>query len=109
MTERHSKSLKFALSVLQDDEHRDVIKEVYLFGSCARGEENYQSDIDLLVIADPKITKQQIRNLKNDVCPDDYLLPEVNLIVTDSFKDASSSNQFNKNVRRDGILLWRRS
>ena len=108
MTERHNKSLKYALSVLQDD-HRDVIEEVYLFGSCARGEENYQSDIDLLVIADPKITKQQIMDIKSDVCSDDYLLPEVNIIVTDSFKDASSSDQFNKNVRRDGILLWKKS
>lgn len=46
---RHQESLNYALSVLQSKKYSDVVREAYLFGSCARNDYSYNSDVDLFI------------------------------------------------------------
>lgn len=48
-----SKEVKKLIPVIRDYLAGQPVERAYLFGSCARGEENEKSDIDLLVTYDP--------------------------------------------------------
>jgi hypothetical protein len=49
ITQRHDQSLKHALHVLKKD-FFEYIDRIYLYGSCARSQQRYSSDVDLLVV-----------------------------------------------------------
>lgn len=104
---RHSRSLKYALSVL-GDEFREYVEEIYLYGSFARGEQRYHSDIDLLIKVKEDTTPRIMRLMRTKVIPDDFTLPEVELKFFTG-KVFSSSYRFNENLRRDGKLLWKKN
>lgn len=103
---RHSQSLQYALRVLGQDKYKRYIRAIYLYGSCARGEQRYWSDVDLFVVLYPEIPKSVIRSMRIDVVPDSNL-PEVELktSLSDNF---STSRQFNENMKKEGKLLWER-
>lgn len=48
-----SKEVKKLIPVIRDYLAGQPVERAYLFGSCARGEEDEKSDIDLLVTYDP--------------------------------------------------------
>lgn len=98
---RHAKALKYALAVLQN-KYGDKIQSLYLYGSCARGDQQYDSDVDILVVSDT-LTKKEIHQMKLDVISDDYTLPEVELKITDG---QISDKWFLENIKKDGVLLW---
>lgn len=103
---RHEEALNYALQVLSQEQYKAFIYEIYLYGSCARGTQKFDSDIDLLIKIDENIPKDVLRKMRMDVIPD-YNLPEVELkfFKEDTF---SSSPQFNENLKKEGILLWKR-
>lgn len=107
MTLRHKLALDYAMQVLKSAEYKDIVHRVYLFGSCARGEERYHSDVDLLVIVIPDAEESVLRKLKTEVISDQRALPEVNIVfVRDSrYGSISVLAHFDKNIRRDHILL----
>ena len=136
MTERHNKSLKYALSVLQNDKVisiRDInflrerhksalnyavseivkwqyagsITEIYLYGSYARGEQGYDSDVDIYVVCSQGVPITALRELKMMVMPEDINLPEVE--VKFGFRPLEmETDLFHVNIRKDGVLLWKR-
>lgn len=59
MTNRKNIAIEFANAIKSED-----IKQIILFGSVARGEDNYDSDIDILIVSDymdkiwPNISKE---------------------------------------------------
>lgn len=109
MMHRHLESLNHALKVLGQQKYKTHLQAIYLFGSCARGEERYGSDVDLMLVLDSETDARLKRDMKSEVSPDDCNLPEVNLSFADSKESFSTIKQFDSNVRRDGILLWERN
>lgn len=101
---RHGTSLQHALDVLTRPLYSRYIKAIYLYGSCARCSQTYHSDVDLLVIVE-QMPQKMMRDLKTEVTPNDYTLPEVELNICDG---QIYSSRFKQNIERDGKLLWER-
>ena len=101
---RHEQSLIYALNVLKQKEYKQYISAIYLYGSCARGTQSFDSDVDLLIRLSDSTPKKLLRRMRVDVTPD-ISLPEVELkfYFGNTF---SNSFQFNKNIEQEGILLW---
>lgn len=102
---RHEASLQYALSVLTE-KYKEYVKSIYLYGSYARKDYNYNSDVDLFVCVTDNISARIIAHMRSDVIPDDYTLPEVELMISTSGLK-NPSNQFTTNLRRDAQLLWK--
>ena len=90
------------------------VRELYLYGSVARGEETWESDIDLFLVLDEpeggrKELKKEILNLKGSISGDEMDDPEVDLKVV--FGDAwkSSGQMYYQNVAKEGKRLWGKS
>lgn len=103
---RHQKSLNYALSVLQSEKYAGVVREAYLFGSCARNNYSYNSDVDLFLFLKKGTPQSMLCELKTDVTPDDYDLPEVDVKFSYG-EQFSSIYQFEQNLRREAKLLWK--
>lgn len=103
--DRHKKSLQYALNVLKTN-YSKHIQSIYLYGSFARKDHSYNSDIDLLVCVDSDVTARMVAHMRSDVTPDDYELPEVELMISKSGL-RNPSNQFTKNLEKEAVLLWK--
>lgn len=108
---RQQATMEYAISQIINSSISNYIVAVYLYGSCARNEEKFSSDVDLLLElrsdfpATPKLRKDIVR-LRSDVMTDDIFDPEVDLkvVVGDEWK--KNKMPFYKNIRKDGVLLW---
>lgn len=107
MRERHEKAMNLAIQELKQCKGFIYVKKIYLYGSCARGEEKYNSDVDLMICVQEDTPKKVYRELRCAANIGDYTLPEVNVEFTNSDR-FSFSRQFDCNVRKDGILIWER-
>lgn len=102
---RHEKSLQYALSVLTSERYRAYLDAIYLYGSCARGDQKYTSDVDLLLKLRKNVPADILRSMRVEATPDDWELPEVELkyFLGEQF---SQSEQFDRNLREEGKVLW---
>ena len=98
---RHDDLISYVLPILSDN---PFVQKVYLFGSCARNTETWGSDVDLFVVVDDSISDQEIRQLQTSAVPDDFRLPEVDIVVyrTSSLSEPSF---FISQTERDRRLL----
>ena len=101
---RHFEALQKALEILKKEKYSSYIKKIYLYGSCARGEQKYSSDVDLFVVVSKNTPKDVIINMRLEISNDDINLPDVELKISTSGK--LESKQFNDNLQKDGVLLW---
>lgn len=109
--ERHEKALAYAVKVIQNSPLAEYVMELYLYGSYARGDYKYSSDIDLFLVLEEEARghHSEIMELKSEVTDaEDFEGVDVDLKV--AFGDAwKKSNQFyHKNIRRDGKNIWGR-
>ena len=102
---RHEKSLQYALSVLTSERYRAYLDAIYLYGSCARGDQKYTSDVDLLLKLRKNVPADILRSMRVEATPEDWELPEVELkyFLGEQF---SQSEQFDRNLREEGKVLW---
>lgn len=112
--ERHRRMLEQAQRKIFTSKLAPYVRELYLYGSVARGEEKWESDIDLFLVLDEpeggrKELKKEILNLKGSISGDEMDDPEVDLKVV--FGDAwkSSGQMYYQNVAREGKRLWGKS
>jgi len=81
-----------------------IIDKVFLFGSCARGELNSFSDVDLYVMikdgVDPK-SKEVVRKFYSQYLPD-VLFPDFDLLLRTRNQTVNSLNIFGSLIR--GII-----
>lgn len=107
MLKRHAIALENAINYIKSSPDFVYVDSIYLYGSCARGQEKYNSDVDLMLCVKRDTPRSAYRGLRCCVSNGDYTLPEVNVEFanTDSF---SFSKQFDENVRKDGVILWKR-
>lgn len=104
---RHAIALEQALRKIVGSEYAGRIHSIYLFGSCARLQQKYSSDVDLFVCVNDMDGRSQ-RRLRTLVEPDDIGLPEVELKFGSITDLETSDDIFYRNIRRDGKLLWER-
>lgn len=105
---RHSDALCYALRQIKCDRFKKYVKAIYLYGSCARGDERYNSDVDLFLVLEEDTPVKVVRELKTVVTSKDYTLPCVE-IKTGTVGKISGSEQFDINLRKDRILLWEKN
>ena len=84
------------------------MKQIILFGSCARREMRVTSDVDLLVIVDEQIGRAQ----RGEICseleePMDQVHTDVIFYTQEQYE--ASTRIFTKQVKQDGIILYERS
>lgn len=87
-----------------------LIREIWLYGSYARGENSPQSDVDLFVVTESSIDGKSKIKIKNALCSDDYHLPEVDVhfgvYKNDEKIDSAGTSLFLKNIKKDGKLIY---
>ncbi|MGN0483404.1 MAG: nucleotidyltransferase family protein [Lachnospiraceae bacterium] len=111
MNARQLNALDYAKNEICKSDLFPFIKNIILFGSCARGEEHFESDVDLLLVLDEDIKKipeysSMIHLLKGSVSSSEFDAVETDLKVMigeDWRTDPSTFCQF---VRKEGIEIW---
>ena len=104
----------YALNVIEQSSLYPYLKQIILFGSCARGEERFDSDVDLLLVVDAGIRdladyKRMYRKLRVDVSSDDWRTVETDLKLTIGDEWETSNATIYLCIRKDGICVWERS
>jgi predicted nucleotidyltransferase len=82
------------------------LKKIILFGSQARGEANPNSDVDILIVTEKKLSKQkrhQLICLISDISIEEDIL--INFIEMLTPKFQSEQSPLLLNIRREGIIL----
>lgn len=110
---RHEKALCLAKQKILCSKLSEYVKELYLYGSMARGSQKWNSDIDLFLVLEPekkdnREIKKEIIYLKGSITDDDLDSPEIDLKVVfgDSWK--SSNQTYYRNILREGKLIWQK-
>ena len=86
------------------------IDQIVLYGSYARGQETYESDIDMAIVLKSNQTDQQY-NQMTDVVVDYELDLGITLsiisIEQNEFEKWKKILPFYKNLAKEGIVLWK--
>lgn len=107
-----NKELMKTLTVLTNDLYSiygDLISQVILYGSYARGTQTEESDVDIAVILTEKpdrtLTNAMIKCVSNHeiACGKVLSVIDVDLEKYNQWKDTLP---FYKNIRKEGIVLW---
>lgn len=110
-SERHQKALNYAINQIRLSPLYPYLKELYLFGSCARNEQKWRSDIDLFMQLDDEVVKvehwkSEMFRLRSFVSSDELYEPECDLKIVLGPEWKENDMLFYKNVRKDGVRLW---
>ena len=104
-------SIKYAINVIKSSRIAPYIHGLYLYGSCARKEQNYDSDVDLFLVLSPELDRKyygdDILILKSKVTPPDTSLPEVDLKIEIGDDWENKTMLYYQNIKKEGIQLWR--
>lgn len=86
----------------------DVLYQIILYGSAARGDQTKESDVDIAVIVRSYTEKMhdEMIDLTVDLELEYNKVLSVLLIDYDNYKEWRTVLPFYKNVQKDGIMLW---
>lgn len=110
-SKRQAAALEYALDQLHRSDIAPYIEKVYLYGSCAKGEENWDSDVDIFIQLSetcrdhPEIKKCMIL-LKGSASTDNIEEPEADLKFVVGPEWRRNSMLYYKNVKKDGVEVW---
>ena len=91
--------LKEQREVIYNIAGKHKARKLYVFGSCARKEENIESDIDFLADFDDSVTYLDIAGLNIDLS--DFLKCKIDVVPM----SALSNSKFALQVTKDMVLL----
>ena len=100
---RSEASLNHAIRKIKESGIAPYVSGLYLYGSCARKEQDFNSDVDLLLELSPDFNTKRYRDvvilLKGSVSPSALELPDVDLkvVIGDSWK--SNNMLYYKNIK----------
>lgn len=107
---RSEETINYAKEKIKKSAICPYVNRLILFGSCARKQQNYRSDVDLLLELNPEVQNhdlhQEIPLLKSIVTPPEINKPEVDLKIMIGSEWTDSKMSFFQNVKRDGIDIW---
>lgn len=87
----------------------DAVAQVILYGSAARGEPRFESDVDLLVLTKTELTnveQQAIRNLGSQPGYDHNCVLSVLVMTPQEQAWHGRGSSLWRNIQKDGIVLW---
>lgn len=103
-------SLKYAIKTIMESPLASYVERLILYGSCARNQQTYNSDVDLLLVLSTKIDNKKYHDelimLKSSVIPCELDLPEVDLTIVIGNAWESNPMLYYQNIRREGIDVW---
>ena len=110
---RHDKDLHLAEQKILCSRLARYVKELYIYGSAARGAEKWNSDIDLLLVLDPekkgnREIKREIIYLKGSITEEDIDAPEIDLKVVFGDDWKKSSQTYYRNILQEGKQIWQK-
>ena len=85
----------------------EAVDRVIVFGSKARGDDNSDSDLDMLVVAtgDEKL-KTSIRTLGYELALSKNVVPSIMVYTTEEFEQRRQNRSvFIERVERDGVVV----
>ena len=107
-SKRQRNAAEYALRAIQSSCIKPYIKTIYLYGSCARGEEKYSSDVDLfLELSESFRSRPELKKylylLKSEVSSEelDDAETDLKIVVGDDWK--RNKMLYYTNVRKEGI------
>lgn len=108
---RRIRALETAIEKLEQSKAVKYAREVYLYGSLARGNARWDSDIDLLLVLDgagyeDKGLKKEIITLKGSMTEDNLDAPEIDLKVVFGKEWRDSNAAYYKNIVAEGKKIW---
>lgn len=111
MRERQAKALAYAEERIRESEIYPYVKRLILFGSCARGEEKLDSDVDLLLVLDPTVKEMngystKIHFLKGIISTDVMKDAETDLKVAIGSDWETDPSTFFCLIRMEGKDIW---
>lgn len=88
----------------------NVLEQVILYGSVARGTQTEESDVDIAVIVHryTEDMHDRMTNLTVDLELEYNKVLSVLLIDYDNFKEWENALPFYRNIKMEGIILWSR-
>jgi predicted nucleotidyltransferase len=111
-TQRQQDALEYAIKMIEQSPVKKYISSIWLFGSCARDTQKFDSDVDLLVELD--VTEDEFEEirynaiiLRGEVSPLEASAPEVDIKYTFKGSWEHKNTTFYNEVRKDGMLLWK--
>ncbi len=109
--ERSDKAVDYALSEIKKADIAPYVRQIYLYGSCARNEQSYGSDVDLLLELDEAFESVErkaamISELRGRLSQLDDSLPEIEVKLVIGNKWKTDNTIFFTNIRKDGEKLW---
>lgn len=111
-SERHRNLLDKTLLLIKESMLSPYIRDIILYGSCARQEEKWKSDIDLFVefeqdILNDEFLYNEFRQLCSRIRPSKLSEPDIDIHFTCSEEWKTSNNIYHKQIRKDGISIWK--
>ena len=103
----------FALNAIKQSPLYPLLQRIILYGSCARGEERFDSDVDLLLVFDAEIKnisdyRRMYRALRVAVSSDELHAVETDLKLAIGDEWKTSNETIYLCIREDGICVWKR-
>lgn len=110
---RHDRALQAARQKIFQSGLASHARELYLYGSAARGDLKWDSDIDLLLVLElaarsMRGIRREIVCLKGSIAGDGMDAPEIDLKVVfgDAWKE--SKQAYYSNILREGRKIWQK-
>lgn len=109
---RSEKTIAYAINRIKESTIAPYVKHLYLYGSCSRCTQNFNSDVDLFLELVDEFDSEQYRDevirLKGIVSPKDIHSPEVDLKVVVGNGWRNNKMLYYKRVKTEGIEIWNR-
>lgn len=121
LKERQKLSLNYAIEqILNINKENPIIQSIWVFGSCARSEEKYNSDVDILCIVNKTGNEERriMRRMRSLSINPNINYPEVDLVFKYNngnrnyipWLDIENNNDaFSKQLRKDAVKIWEKN
>lgn len=109
---RHKQAITYAVNQIMESNLCPYVDDVILYGSCSRESARWDSDVDICLVLNPDVRKQEdyrrsIHWLKGGISEPNADSAEVDLKILIGDEWEKNQTLFYRNLRRDGISLWR--
>ena len=103
-------SINYAIAQIKQSKIAPFVQDLYLYGSCAPNEQDYDSDVDLLLELSDDIDLDKYRSdlliLRSKIISTSDDIPEADLRIEIGSTWKNSNLFFYKNIKKDCISIW---
>lgn len=108
---RQIEAINYCLKNIKESPIFSYVKRIYLYGSVARGEGKWSSDVDIFLVLDDDTSRKKLKDwiiaLRSLRSKGDILFPEYDLhYAFEETWECEKKSTFLSFVQKEGILLW---